>query len=170
MDAAEFRKSTPPATRRSKLASFLPDLRLLQADGYTLAQLCAFLASNNVTTTRSNVSAFLARSVAPPSKRAAPNHRKTTPAPLAPTAPLAVSPPEPQETTPQQPVAVLPSKVPAPAPPTSPGTWRPGSIAEIARSKPDMVGLAKKGREYAAQLAAEKKRKADEAKANNPPS
>jgi len=33
-----------------------------------------------------------------------------------------------------------------------------------------MVGLAKKGREYAAQLAAEKKRKADETKANNPPS
>jgi len=48
--------------------------------------------------------------------------------------------------------------------------WKPGSIGEIARSQPDMVGLAKEGRAYAAKLAADKKRKAEEAKSNNPPS
>ena len=64
---------------------------------------------------------------------------------------------------PAAPAAVTPSV--ASAPPSASG-WTPGSIGAIARSEPDMTGLAKKGREYAAKLHAEKKRKADEAAAN----
>jgi hypothetical protein len=50
----------------------------------------------------------------------------------------------------------------------SPPPYRPGRIGEIARSQPDMAALAKEGRLYAAEQAAEKKRKALAALPNTP--
>jgi len=93
---------------------------------------------------------------------------RSRPAAGAPTAPLAATPPEVRATAPHQVAPVPPPKAPIPsapvAPPAAASTWKPGSIAEIARSQPDMAGLAKKGREYAAKRAAEKKLKAEQEK------
>jgi hypothetical protein len=83
---------------------------------------------------------------------------------LSASSPAHSPPPKPRPAPPQQPASDPPPKVPVPATHTSSSSWKPGSIAEIARSQPDMAGLAKKGREYAAKLAAEKKLKAEKAK------
>ena len=89
---------------------------------------------------------------------------------VRPSATTTVSPPL---TPVSAPTVAPPLRIPQPLPVShalgSPGAlepngWRPGSIGEIARSQPDMRQLAKEGREYTARLAAEKKRKADEAK------
>jgi hypothetical protein len=99
---------------------------------------------------------------------------------------------QPRKATPPPPPAWMDVQSPAPAPASTHATQAPspvkpervvtprvapiataplqaGVIGEIARSQPDMVGLAKKGREYAAKLAADEKRKALEAASNKAP-
>jgi hypothetical protein len=91
--------------------------------------------------------------------------RKATPPP--PPAWMDVQAPEPAT---QAPSPVKPGRVvTAEGAPAAIAPLQAGVIGEIARSQPDMVGLAKKGREYAAKLAADEKRKALEAAPNKTP-
>ncbi|MBW8831274.1 MAG: hypothetical protein JF606_17990, partial [Burkholderiales bacterium] len=55
MKLDEFMGTVTPAKRRSKLTPHLADMLKLREQGYTLAQVCDFLARNGVTTSPSNV-------------------------------------------------------------------------------------------------------------------
>ena len=61
MDADDYLKAVPPASRRSKLAPWLADIRKLRANGYTLEQVREFLAKNGVEITIAGVSAYVKR-------------------------------------------------------------------------------------------------------------
>jgi hypothetical protein len=61
MDVKSFRRKVPPGRRGSKLAPYLKQMRALRSDGYTLGQVCEFLAANRVLVTAAGVSVFLKR-------------------------------------------------------------------------------------------------------------
>lgn len=92
MNREEFAASTAPGRRRSRLHPFAADLLALQAEGYTLGQLRAFLAGNEITSCTSNIHRFLARqrrdAVPAPAPLQAPAHRAAaSPAPASTSAP-----------------------------------------------------------------------------------
>lgn len=61
MDADDYLKAVPPASRRSKLAPWLADIRKLRANGYTLEQVREFLSQNGVEISIAGVSAYVKR-------------------------------------------------------------------------------------------------------------
>ncbi len=61
MEVDDFRRSEKPARRSSQLAPHLAAIRRLRAEGYTLSQVCKWLATNGVSVTVAGLSIFLKR-------------------------------------------------------------------------------------------------------------
>lgn len=61
MDANEFAQMFKPGTQRSRLAPFWNDIAQLREGGYTLEQVCRFLAMNGVAITVAGLSTYIKR-------------------------------------------------------------------------------------------------------------
>ena len=134
MKLDEFMGAVTPAKRRSKLTPYLADMRELREQGYTLAQVCDFLARNGVTTSPSNVASYLHRTMARTPQPTAPASTGVNVGPKG-----AAAAPSPAADAATEP----------PAPPSGQfeyGSHDPRRIDEVLRKPPDMVALVKQGR------------------------
>lgn len=61
MDLRTFKRKVAPARRGSKIAPYLKQVQQLRSDGYTLRQVCEFLAFQKVRVTVAGLSVFLIR-------------------------------------------------------------------------------------------------------------
>ena len=61
MNADEFLKSVTPARQRSRLAPHWGDIVKLRAHGYSLVQICQFLAANQVQISVAGLSQYIRR-------------------------------------------------------------------------------------------------------------
>ena len=146
MNLDEFMVAVEPAKQRSKLKPHHADIVKLREQGYTLDQVCEFLARNAVITSPSNVASYLRRAMARgqsphQAASAALKGHADAPAPASPASP------------------VEPAKAPVPTPkPRAPvKPLEPGELRAIARNRPDLNELARIGREA---VKAERSRKA----------
>ena len=172
LEAAESLQAlrVPPCGRRSGayLAKLLPKIETALDDGYSRADVhTAFKSAGLDLAFRAFTKALYrarrkARAVPqlPPSlpAQAQPTPTTSPPRPTTPPPPAWTVTPAPASTVKPAEVAHSDQSASPPPPPARTG-WVPGSIGEIARSQPDMVGLGKRGREYAARLKAEDKAK-----------
>lgn len=92
MNVEEFLQKSKPSVRKSAVAPFLADVRTLRTAGYSLAQVCEYLASNNVQISVAGLSAYLRRIDSKPP----PPHTAQATQPAAP--PVVVSAPKPTST------------------------------------------------------------------------
>ena len=147
MKLDEFMVTVRPAKQRSKLKPHHADIVKLREQGYTLDQVCEFLARNAVITSPSNVASYLRRDTA----------RGQAPQQAASSAPSNGHADAPAPASPASPVES--AKAPAPTPrqraPVKP--LEPGELRAIARNRPDLNELARIGREA---VKAERSRKA----------
>jgi len=130
MKLDEFMVEVPPATQRSKLRPHHADIATLRDHGYTLAQVCDFLARNGVVTSPSNVASYLRRDAA----RAQPPQ----------------TPHEPASTAVGEPPSAISSPTNTTTAATTPlpeqfkyGVHDPRRIDEIMRRNPDLKAYAK---------------------------
>ena len=143
MELNEFMVEVKPAKQRSKLKPHRTDIVKLREQGYTLNQVCDFLARNGVTTSPSNVASYLRRGMA---RGQAPHQGASAASKSHADAPAPASPAE----------AAKPSLLtPIPRAPVKP--LEPGELRAIARNRPDLNELARLGREA---IKAERSRKA----------
>jgi hypothetical protein len=61
MDVKSFRRRFPPGRRVSKFAPYVKEIQSLRADGYTLKQVCAWLATEKLKVTVAALSVYLIR-------------------------------------------------------------------------------------------------------------
>jgi len=133
MKLDEFMVTVRPAKQRSKLKPHQADIVKMRELGYTLDQVCEFLARNAVSTSPSNVASYLRRAVA---REQAPHQAASSALKRHADAPAPASPVEPAK------AAELAPKLPEPVKPLIPGDLR-----AIARNRPDLNELARIARE-----------------------
>lgn len=134
MKLDEFMVAVAPAKQRSKLKAHHAEIVKLREQGYTLDQVCDFLARNGVITTPSNVASYLRRDMA----------RRQAPHQAASTAPFKGHADAPAPASPVEP-AKAPELTPKPPAPVKP--LIPGDLRAIARNRPDLNELARIARE-----------------------
>lgn len=143
MKLSEFKRVVPPKTR-SPMSPFLLDMLELRAHGYSVAQVCDFLARNGLVAKASSVATFLRRRKnvsASPVPNDALAHMATSPQSVAASAAISKA---------AAPAAAI-SPAPADADVSSPrseskyGTHDPRAIDDVLRNPPDMQALRKIG-------------------------
>ncbi len=155
MKLSEFKRAVLPKSR-SQMSPFLPDMMELRAHGYSIGQVCDYLARNGLVAKASSVATFLRR-------------RRLVSAPPVPVAALAPTAESAQSATgsaatsksaaPAAANSPAPSDVDAPSPRAESkfGTHDPRAIDDVLRNPPDMQALRKIGLSMARDHAQKKK-------------